>query len=67
MLATCSDVGVGLNSSGLVILYHAGSCVVLGKGVRLLVALSGEGSSWESGVRTWAGLGVGLNSSGEGL
>ena len=39
--------------------------LVVGKEVRLLVGLSGGGGSWslgESGVGTWAGLGVGLNS-----
>ena len=38
---------------------------MVGKEVRLLVGLSGGGGSWslgESGVGTWAGLGVGLNS-----
>ena len=57
-------VGVGLNSSGDPLLCWE---LMLGKGVRLSVGLSGGGGSGESGVWTWAGLGVELNSSGKGL
>ena len=47
-------VGMGLNGSG----NHL-SCwvLVLGKGVRLLVGLSGGGGGGKSGVGTWTGLG----------
>ena len=55
---------MGLNSSGDPLLSWE---LVLRKGVRLLVRLSRGGGSRESGVWTWAGLGVELYNRGEGL